>query len=196
MIRRISSLVRSTEGSTMVEFAVVAPVLLLMIVGFFDLSRSSYVRSTLQGAIQKAGRDGTLQSPNLSSLNAKVEAQVRPIAGANATFSSTWKSYASFGKVGAREALTDTNGNNQRDAGECFTDENGNGSWDADLGLTGSGGASDVVLYTVSVSYARLLPLDKMLGWSANQTVSASTVLRNQPWQSQSTTAAALICTP
>jgi Flp pilus assembly protein TadG len=196
MIARLKNLIARSDGSTIMEFAIIAPVMLTMLVGLFDLSRTSYARSVLQGAIQKAARDGTLQTPNLSTLDTRVQNQVRPIVGTAATFTSSWRSYSSFSDVGQPEALTDTNGNHQRDLGECFVDENANGTWDADVGVTGSGGASDVVLYTVTVSYPRILPMDKLLRWSPNQTVSASTVLRNQPWQDQSVIATVTICTP
>ena len=75
--------------------------------------------------------------------------------------------------------------NGKYDAGECFEDVNGNGQWDADLGKAGQGAAQDAVLYKMEVTYPRLLPLAPLLGWTANQKVSASTVLRNQPYGDQ-----------
>ena len=90
---------------------------------------------------------------------------------------------------------TDTNGNGKYDKGECFEDVNGNGVWDSDMGEGGQGGADDAVLYTMTVSYNRLFPMAKMLGWSATQTITASTVLRNQPYGTQSTSTPQTICT-
>ena len=96
------------------------------------------------------------------------------------TYCSTRLSYATFGAVGP-EPFEDTNGNNQRDPGECYRDINGNGSWDAEPGTTGQGGANDVVLYTMKVTYPRLFPLYGMLGWSGNQSIAASTARFNGP---------------
>jgi hypothetical protein len=52
-------------------------------------------------------------------------------------------------------------------------------------GRTGLGGADDIVYYKVVVTYQRLFPLSKLLGFSPTQTSSANTVLRNQPYAAQ-----------
>lgn len=118
---------------------------------------------------------------------------VRVIAK-SATYTSSRKSYESFTKV-APEPFTDTNGNGVRDIGECFDDINGNGTWDADPGVTGQGNASDVTLYTMTVTYPRLFPMPALLGWSSNATLSATTLLKNQPYASQTTRTTVSICT-
>lgn len=161
MIGILKRLIGSHSGAALTEFALIAPLFMMMLMGFFDLCRTAYVRSVLQGAIQKAGRDGTLETPDLTELNASVEEQVRPIVGQDATFTPKWQSYSTFSSVNQPEPLSDTNGNQVRDPGECYQDENGNGTWDADVGLTGSGSASDVVLYSVTVSYPRIFPMNK-----------------------------------
>ena len=104
-----------------------------------------------------------------------------------ATFSSQRLSYNRFGQVGEGEEYEDNSpANGSFDpATECYEDENGNGSWDANSGLTGQGGASDAVLYEMTVSYPRLFPTPKLLGWPARNIVKASTVLRNQPYGPQ-----------
>ena len=182
---------RDERGVTIIEFAIVAPVMLLMLMGFFDLAHTAYARSVLQGAMQMAARNSTLESglTSQTAIDDYVKNQVKVITGSNATFVSTRLSYTDFTSVGKPENFTDTNGNGQYDVGECFEDVNGNGQWDSDLGKTGQGGADDAVLYTMSVTYKRMFPMATMLGWSANQTITASTVLRNQPYGSQSTPA-------
>ena len=52
---------RDRRGVTVVEFALVAPVMLLMIMGLGELAYEGYVESVLTGAVQKAGRDSTIQ---------------------------------------------------------------------------------------------------------------------------------------
>ena len=47
------------------------------------------------------------------------------------------------------------------------------------------GGADDAVLYTMTVTYKQMFPMSTMLGWSPNKSITASTVLRNQPYGSQ-----------
>ena len=94
--------------------------------------------------------------------------------------------YRDFSGVGRQEPFTDSNGNGVRNAGECYTDMNNNSTWDADQGGSGQGGAGDVVLYRVSLTFDRLFPLWKMLGEPQSETITISTVLRNQPYTAQS----------
>lgn len=186
---RSASLRGDESGVTIIEFGIVAPVMLLMLMGFFDLAHTEYARSILQGAMQMAARNSTLESGSTSqaAIDAYVQNQVKSVVGSAATFTVTRESYADFTSVGKAERYTDANGNGQHDAGECFEDVNGNGTWDADMGKSGQGGADDAVLYTMTVSYNRMFPMAKMLGWAPKQTISASTVLRNQPYGAQQT---------
>ncbi len=183
------------RGVTAIEFAFVAPVMLLLLMGMCDLAYRSYVQAMLTGAMQKAGRDSTIQgaSSQSSTLDAKVIGWVRSVA-ANATYVSSRKSYSTFSQI-KPETFVDANSNGSYDAAsECFTDTNGNNSWDADPGTTGQGGANDVVLYKMTVTYPRLFPLYGMMGWSANQQISATTVLKNQPWAAQSVYTTKQVC--
>ncbi|TGX52794.1 pilus assembly protein [Sphingomonas gei] len=195
MIRLFTSLRRDSRGAALIEFAIISPVFLTVIMGFGELSYQAYVRAVLSGAMQKAGRDSTIQGAGArtDALDQKVIAMVRTVAK-NATFSSTRKNYAQFGNI-APEAFTDANANGIRDAGECFGDINGNGIWDADPGKSGQGGAGDVAVYTVTMTYPRLFPVAGWFGWGSNQTLTATTTLKNQPYASQATTAVANICT-
>lgn len=184
-----STLFGDAGGATLVEFAFVTPVMLLMLMGFFDLAHQAYAKAVLSGVVQKAGRDATLESgpAAAAALDATVATQIKKVAGISATVTPTRASYTDFRGVGTPEQFTDagTPGNNRYDPGECFVDTNGNGGWDADIGRSGQGGADDAVLYKVRVSYRRLFPMARMLGWSRNQEIVASTVLRNQPYAGQ-----------
>lgn len=186
-----SRCVRSDRsGATLTEFGLIAPVVLLMLMGAFDLLHQAYVRAVLQGAIQKAGRDSSLERGAAADSNAAMDAvivdQVRRLTGDGLTYDSDRLSYTDFSKVGQAERFVDASpGNNRYDMGECFEDENGNNQWDSDKGRSGQGGAQDAVLYEITVTYPRLFPMSGLLGWSTNQVVSATTVLRNQPYGTQ-----------
>lgn len=183
------------RGVTAIEFAFVAPVMLLLLMGLSDMAYQCYVQAMLTGAMQKAGRDSTIQGSGTrtAQIDATVMSWVRSVAK-TATYTSSRKSYAQFGAI-KPEAFTDGNSNGVYDAAtECFIDINGNNTWDSDPGLTGQGGANDVVLYKLTVTYPRLFPLAGMLGWSANQQLSASTILKNQPWAAQSSYTARQVC--
>lgn len=196
MTKLFKRFARDQRGLTIIEFAYIAPTLLVLMMGTFDMGYRSYISNVLQGEVQKAARDATLEggAGTTSALDAKVQTQTSRVVG-NGTFSFQRKFYPSFSKAGQAENFTDGNGNGFRNAGECFQDENGNGIWDADGGRNGQGGADDIVVYTASVSYPRLFPMYGLLGWSPNQTISATTVLRNQPYGNQTTIAPVTICT-
>lgn len=191
----LRSIKRDTRGATIVEFAIVSPVMILMMMGLGDLGYQVYAQSILNGAMQKAGRDSAIQggANNTAAIDAKVSAVIRNVAK-NATIVFDRKNYDSFSVI-KPEPFVDTNGNGVRNAGECYTDINGNNQWDADPGLAGQGGANDVTVYTATVTYPHLFPVTGLFGWPSTQTIVASTVLKNQPYASQTTVTPATVCT-
>lgn len=195
MRRPLRSLRRNSRGVTAVEFAIVAPVMMLMLMGICDLAYQIYAQSILNGALQKAGRDATIQGAanNTTQIDDKVKSMIQKIA-ANATFTVTRKNYDSFSVI-KPEPFTDNNSNGIRNTGECYTDVNGNGQWDQDPGSDGQGGADDVTLYTMTVTYPRLFPVAGFFGWPSKQTISATTLLKNQPYASQTVVTPKQICT-
>jgi Flp pilus assembly protein TadG len=195
MIGRFARLARATSGSVVAEFAIVLPTALLLVLGFGDLAYQGYMQSTLTGAVQKAGRDSTIQGAanNTDAIDQKVKNAILALAP-KATFVSTRENYDNYSEIGP-EPFTDTNGNGVRDKGECFSDVNGNGQWDADPGTSGQGGANDVTVYKMTVTYPRLFPFAWLIGWSASQTISSSTILKNQPYATQTVTTVQTVCT-
>jgi len=188
-------LAAGNDGATLVEFSIVAPVFLLMLTGTFDIGHDVYVRATVQGALQEAGRDAGLESGSASkdAIDAIVRDQVQRVAPkADLTFERT--NYEEFSDVGEPEDFTDSNGNNQYDEDECFIDSNANETWDADKGRSGLGGANDIVLYTVTVTYDRLFPFWHLVGANRETVITASTTLRNQPFGTQAARANTQIC--
>ena len=179
----------------MVEFAIITPVMLTLIMGLSELAYQGYVQSVLTGAVQKAGRDSTIQGNGAQStqIDTVVMNAVWSVAK-SATYTSSRKSYSSFLTAGP-EPFTDSNGNGQYDAAsECFTDVNGNGVWDADPGSTGQGGANDVVIYSVAVTYKRLFPVFGLMGMPSPVTLTGTTILKNQPWATQNSYTPVQIC--
>lgn len=185
-------LARDRRGSAVTEFALLAPVLVLLLLGSMDLGYQAYVRALLEGAIQKAGRDSGIEGATTATIDDKVKAAIYPVAK-NATFTFTRKSYKTFSYV-SPERFTDTNGNGVRDSTECYDDVNGNQRWDADPGSEGQGGANDVTLYTVVATYPRLFPLARILGWPSTQSATADTLLKNQPYATQAIPAVVTRC--
>lgn len=175
------------RGATLVEFAFVAPILMTMIMGIFDMAHTQYTSALVNGAMQKAGRDLTLESAGSqqSNIDQSVIDAVSTVAPSNATVTLEKLSHFDFSDIGEAEDFDDANGNGVCDNNELFEDDNGNGQWDADKGQSGIGGARDAVLYTATVTYPRLFPMAEMVGLSKTVTVQTSTVLRNQPFDEQ-----------
>ncbi len=193
--RFFTRLARDSRGNAITEFALTAPLFLMVLMGIFDYSWQFYAKQVLTGAVAKAGRASTMEgvASSQTAIDTQVRDQVqRVFKDANVTFVRA--AYDSYDDIGNPESYTDTNGNGRYDSGECFEDVNGNGSWDTDRGMAGNGGADDVVLYTATMSITRILPVWKMLGQSQNQSISAKTILRNQPYNT-STTTNRVICT-
>lgn len=189
-------LARDERGATIIEFAIVAPVMGLLLLGAFDVAHTLYMRAALQGVVQKTARDATLESglagATQTALDNKVKAQIKALAN-NGTVTITRKWYRNYEQAAASkfEPWTDTNGNGTCDGpagstpGEPYEDTNGNGIWDSTGGNLSQGGAKDAVLYTATVSYPRFFPIYNIVGGSKTTKVTASTILRNQPYGDQ-----------
>ncbi len=192
---RARALVADTTGATVVEFALIAPVLLVTLLGMFDLGYTMYVDAVLQGEIDQTGRSSTIEGAagSTAALDARMTTAIRRVVP-QATIGFKRKSYASFSDVGRPEDFTDLNGNTVCDSGEPFEDANGNNVWDTDRGRNGQGGARDAVLYEVTVQYPRPFAMMKLAGLSTTVTVKAQTVLRNQPYNIQTVATVARNC--
>ncbi|NBC37891.1 pilus assembly protein [Novosphingobium sp. FSY-8] len=183
------------SGAALVEFALIAPVLLLLGMGLSELAYEAYMEAVVTGAVQQAGRAGTIQGATAATVDANVLSVIQR-SNARAAFVGgypTRKTYADYGYI-APEPFTDSNSNGVHDAGECFTDVNANGVWDSDPGTSGMGGAGDTVVYTVQVTYPRPFPMASWLGWDNLANISVTTILKNQPYATQQTTTPATVC--
>lgn len=193
---RIAAFLREERGATLVEFALIAPALTMLLLGMFEMGYNYYLQSQLQGAVQRAARDSTTQVANGSTvlIDQRVSTAVRKIVP-SAELAFSRRAYSSFSDVNRPEDFTDLNTNDLCDDGEPFEDANGNGAWDHNRGLDGGGGARDAVLYTVQVSYTRAFGVAKLIGLPDRVDTQTATVLRNQPWDAQESVAGVGNCT-
>ncbi len=182
------SFVTDCRGATIVEFAIVAPILVLILMFLFDTGYYFYARAILGGEVQAAGRASALETAtdtNRALLDASVETAVKRLVGGG-TFAFDRLSFKSYGRAQSRaEAFIDSNGDNICNNNEIFDDANGNGIRDTDSGVAGQGGAKDVTIYSVTLRYNRLFPMASLLGWSQQVSMTAHTILRNQPFDKQ-----------
>lgn len=181
----IAKLRQSEAGSTALEFALIAPVFLLMLLGIFDLGHMAYGHATLNGAVQEAARTSALETGDTEEADDRVVALMKAVLP-NAEYEFSRVSYVDFNDVGRPEAWNDSNGDGLCNNDENYVDENGNGTWDKDIGEDGNGGAGDVVVYEVEVSYSPVFAVPFFASLSDRRTLSATTaVKRNQPFAAQ-----------
>jgi Flp pilus assembly protein TadG len=179
---RKTRLRRDARGATIVEFAVVLPVLSLLLLGLLDLGYRSYATSVVQGALHDASRMATVGSYTLAQIDARVKARLSNFAS-RSTVTTTTTSYYDFAGVAQAEKIVgDTAPIGPYNAGDCFEDANGDNAYNTDRGRNSTGGADDIVRYQVSITYPRIVPLGGFMGWSNSQTITQNTVLRNQPF--------------
>ncbi len=179
------SLVGDTEGATIVEFAIVAPLFMVLLLGIMDVGQMVYGKSVLAGAVRKAARDSSLETRNTTEADAMVVDMIRPVLP-GVTITTTRKSYYDFSDIDRPEKWNDSNKNGRCDNSETYTDENRNAQWDEDVGQAGSdGGASDVVVYTVNASFEPVFKVPFLPKLWNNRTLSSTAVTRNQPFTTQ-----------
>ena len=187
MKRRVN-LRRDERGATLVEFALVAPVLIVVMMGLLDMTYRLYATAMLNGEVQKAARDATLESSSnaaaLAALDDRVKNGFRQVNGTvtDSNFVITRRNFTNFTNAGKMEPSTGP-------GGVCaptftYVDVNNSGAYD-DGANSGQGGADDVTLYTVRVTYKSLFPVNALYGASTNQTITSQTVLLNQPFNGQ-----------
>ena len=175
---------RDQRGAAVVEFALIAPTTILLLMGLFELGHTMYVQSVVNGAIQEAGRDSTIEGADLRSLEAQVRKRVGTITP-NAEISFKRAFHSNYALIDRLEPFTDVDGDGRCNNGDPFEDLNGNGIRDRARGIDGQGDARDVVVFEVNVLYDRLFPMPSLSGWSPKNTVQGRTFLRNQPFQQQ-----------
>lgn len=151
---------RDENGIAIVEFAIIAPVFLMMLMGIFDMGYALYINSALQGAVQEGARQASLENTLWTDIERKVNSKVRAVVpGSDPATVISFKLdptyYQNYNDIGLPEDFddkerapftknnaydlgepyTDTNSNGQHDPGEPWTDQdNGvkNGQWDSD----------------------------------------------------------------
>ena len=137
----------------MVEFAIITPVLLLIIMGIIEFSLIMFTWTVMENATANTARLGkTGYYPNgMTQQQAIIQNVQNHTAGLldPTKITLTALSYSDFSEIGQPEpCITVRCGAGQ--AGVDYDDINGNKQWDSDMGAAGYGGAGDVVVYTVS----------------------------------------------
>ena len=175
----------NSKGVTTIEFAFIAPVVILMIMGIIEFSFIMFTTAVIESATSNTSRLGktgytAAGSTREEQIIANIKAKTAGFLDPN-QIQVTTKVYDAFDDVGDPEPYVDTNNNSQYDSGESFSDINGNLQWDSDMGATGYGDANDVVIYTVSYPWHINTPLISNIIGPTYNIISRSAV-KNEPY--------------
>ena len=173
------------KGATAIEFALILPPLVFLILGSIEFSLYLFVQSALEGATFAASRLGktgyvanemTREETIRASLDDRIGFFLNPDK-----IAITSKSYDDFSSVGKPEPFIDANHNGVRDSNENYTDANGNGVYDEDMGVSGAGDAGEVVVYTVTYPWQIMTPfIQDYLGKTSD--ISSKFIVKNEPY--------------
>jgi TadE-like protein len=182
VLKRAFRVTRDEEGSPAVEFALAAPVLLLVMAAIIEFGMIVLVTVLMEGGLREAARWGiTGQTPEGGDRAAHI---LEVVADRTLGLVDVNKiiAYPTFDDVGRGEDFVDGNGNGTYDSGETFKDCNGNGKRDKDRGKSDAGGSGDVV-YQIDYDWPLLTGLmAPLIGKEGKFHVQASGIVRNEPW--------------
>lgn len=184
-----SSLRAPQAGATLVEFSLVLPVFLVLLMGAIDLGYERYMAGVLDGTLNQASRSITLQAGDDAATRLALDNAIRQTMGLTRTDISldiTRASAKNYRQIIMRgEPLNDANHNNRCDPGETFEDVNANGRFDSDSLRSEWGDADDVLVYQVTARMPRLFPVAGFIGLPDTITLTSTKMLRIQPFESQ-----------
>jgi len=174
-------------GATTLEFALIAPALLLLVMAISEAGMMLTAQFLMEGALQSSSRVGkTGYADSGTTREETIRAELDRFADvlidpAQVQISSY--SYEDFSSIGEPEPFIDANGNGRRDDGENFTDLNGNGHYDLDRGTAGYGGSKAVVVYTATYPWHFVTPIISWLGGSDGTVeLTARAAVKNEPY--------------
>ncbi len=201
-IRSLASALRQDRrGATLVEFAYIAPVMVLMIMAGLETGYTMYLKTVAAGTLETSARAASLEGATESQFDGDIRTAMKRIlpnyARTDDNIILTKKNYTDYSRIDAAEKITvDHNGNGVLDAPfdyngdgtpdqDCWIDEDLNGAYGTNEGASGLGGPDDGVFYTVTLELPRLFPMASMMGLSETLTVTARTLVINQPFGTQ-----------
>ena len=178
---------RGEQGSTIVEFALIAPLMAMFLVAIIEFGMIMFSSILMESGLRDASRFGitgreVTGATRLENIVQIISDRTIGLIDMNAATIDILV-YPSFADVGAGEDFVDGNANATYDAGETYTDSNGNGAWDSDIGVAGAGGTGDIVLYRILYDWPLLTPFaSSFIGEAGTFKLRASIAVRNEPW--------------
>jgi len=178
---------QAQDGVTAIEFAVIAPVMLLLVFGIIEFGIIMMVYNVMEGATAVSSRLGktgyvasglTRQQTIVNAITARAGALLDPNK-----ITVTSKFYKQYDQINDPSPISTRMAMVAYNSGETYTDINGNGQWDADMGASGYGSAGDVVVYTVSYPWSVATPIiSDLIATNGIFTITTHAVVKNEPY--------------
>ncbi len=185
-LRDLGRLRRNREGAAAAEFALIAPMVVLVIVGIAEIGTTLFVGALMEGAVREASRYGITGqggAGRMQTVRDIIDDTTLGLVDIDVADIST-KIYNDFDSIGHGEPYTDDSpANGAFDPGEAFVDVNGNGQWDTDQGKDGVGDPGEVVVYNIAYDLPLLTGmLTQHFGSAGLIKVKSRIAVRNEPF--------------
>ncbi len=179
---------RSQEGALAIEFAVLAPVLIILLMGIVEFGLIMFANTVLEGATSMGARIGKSGTGGTGGTREQyIRNQIKTLSGGlldpnNVVITTQpYPTYSTSGSPPAEPCITPTCGGGT--AGVDYTDLNGNGVYDLVRSDAGLGG--DVVVYRSTYNWPLKTPLiAQIIGHGGDNIfpITAVTTVRNEPF--------------
>lgn len=178
---------RCKRGATAVEFALVFPIFLVIILALFELGLIGYTSVALESIVTRVGREASIGNFNgdetrSEQVKAMIKERTKPLIGSeNIQIIDTVLSVTESG--GYNAALPDYC--NNPPSCTMFVDNNGNGVYDPPGTGGGFGGAEEVVEIRVRLPWrANFGFIRDVFGENGITPITAVTIVKNEPFGS------------
>ena len=191
MIGRFSNIRRNEDGASAIEFAIIFPVLALLLLAGMEFGYQLYAQTVVNGTIRNAARLASTGSYSGTAIDNYVKSQLKNFRH-DAVVTIEKRSYADFSSVATPEPVTS---GDPAAPPFCFSDINKNGNYDLDRGSDGLGGAEDIIYYEVTMRYGTLFSFNRhVLNLGAYREANANTIVSNEPFAPKTTSVPPTVC--
>jgi Flp pilus assembly pilin Flp len=187
--RKLTQLLGERAGATAAEFAVLAPILFLAVIGIIELAVLLTVQVLLEGSVREASRFGiTGYTPPGTTRDQQIRTVIQNYTVGLVDMSQVvidTRVFQSFSQIVRPEPCFKYISQGVCDTSDPhnWIDTNGNGVWDDGNGTPGSGNSGDIVLYTIYYRHHLMTGIMRgIMGYNGYVALQASVVVRNEPW--------------
>ncbi|WP_162917158.1 TadE/TadG family type IV pilus assembly protein [Dongia deserti] len=188
----VRRLLGDERGTTAIEFAVVGPVVVYLMIGIIEFAVAMAAANSLEAATNlssRLGKTGYVDEENLltqeQTILAEVERRVGPLINMD-KLEISHEVYNDFQSLTIPDLFEDANGDGDTDDPGEWTDVDGDGFRD---GSNGIGGAGHIVVYRVTYPWKVMTPMIGQIigarsigGDDGIINLSAYSVVKNEPY--------------